>query len=139
MACCLFVYDCCFLLCCVICFCLRVGGGATPDVALERSPPASMSSDSGELPAGAVEGFRVPWTSSIALSRFVWAVQHGVGAGSGPRLECNRVVLSVWIRKLEISTLEGEGGASSLSADEAMLDLLVVSVRSGRIPKKVLI
>jgi hypothetical protein len=38
-----------------------------------------MSSDSVVLPLGAGSGPRVPWTSSVALSRFVCAVQLGVG------------------------------------------------------------
>jgi hypothetical protein len=98
-----------------------------------------MSSDSIGLPRGAGSGFRVPWVSSIALSRFVLAVHLGVGVGSGPLLECCRAALAVWIRKLNISACGSEGGAPASSADKAMLDWLVLSGRSGWTPKEVLV
>ena len=98
-----------------------------------------MSSEFVGLPRGAGSGPRVPWISSIALYRFVWAVQLGDGIGSDPRLECCRAALAVWIRKLEMSVNGSEGESPASSADEAMLDWLVVSVRSGWIPMEVLV
>ncbi len=98
-----------------------------------------MSSEFVGLPRGAGSGPHVPWTSSIALSRFVWAVQLSVGAGSGPRLGCYRVALAAWIRKLDILASGSEGGAPASNADEAMLDWLVVFVRSNWTPREVLV
>ncbi len=98
-----------------------------------------MSSDYVDLPHGAGSGPRVPWTSSIALSRFVWAVHLGSGVCSGPRLECSRAALSVWKRKMDISANECETGAPAPRADEALLDCLVVSVRRGWTPMEVLV
>ncbi len=98
-----------------------------------------MPSDSGGLPRGAGSGPRVPWTSSITLSRFVWAVQLGASIGSGPRLECYHAALAVFIRKLDVSANGSESGAPASSADEAMLDWLVVCVRSGLTPREVLV
>jgi hypothetical protein len=90
-----------------------------------------MSSGSVDLPLGAWSSPRAPRTFSIALSRFVWAVQLDAGVGIGPRLECCRVALAVWIRNLDISAIGSEGGAPASSSDEAILDWLVVSVLSG--------
>ena len=98
-----------------------------------------MSSNYVDLPLVAGSGPRVTWAYSIALSRFVWAVQLGAGVGSGPRVECCRAALAVWIRKLDISASGSEGGAPASSAAEAMLDWLVVFVRSGWTPKEVML
>ncbi len=109
---------------------MRVVGEAYSGVLLGRSSSGRMSSDSIVLPLGDGSGPRVPWTSLVALHRFVWAIQLGVGLGSGSRLECCRVALAVWLRKLDISVNGSESGAPVSSADEEMLDRLVVSVRS---------
>ena len=98
-----------------------------------------MSSASIGLPDGAGSGPRISWTSSIALSRFVWAVQLGVSLGNGSRVECCRGALAVWIRKLDISVDGIENGAPASSVDEAMLDRRVVSFRCGWTPKEVLV
>ena len=81
------------------------------------------------LPDGPRDGRRVAWTSSIVLSRFVLAIQLGARVGSGPRAECNRAALAVWIQKLDVSATWAEGGAPASSVNEAMLDWLVTSVR----------
>jgi hypothetical protein len=62
---------------------LRIGGKASPGVTVGRSYPYRLSSDFGVLPLGVGSSPRVPWTSSVALSRFVWAVQLEVVSGSG--------------------------------------------------------
>ncbi len=58
--------------------------------------------------------------------------------GIGPRVECCRAALAVWIRKLEVSAIGSESGAPASSADEAMLDWLVVFERCGWTPREVL-
>ena len=79
------------------------------------------------------------WTASLALTRFVWAVQHGDVVGDGVRGSCSRAALAVWIRKLHISSPRGEDGPTSVSVDDAMLDWLVSSVRCGWTSCEVLI
>ncbi len=90
------------------------------------------------LPPGAGRCLRVPWTSSVSLHRFVWAIQLDVGVGTGPRSDCDRAALCIWLRKLDISDSGSEGGAPASSPDEQMLDWLVASVRRGMTPKGVL-
>ena len=118
---------------------LRVVGEASSGVVLGRSSPNRMSSDSVVLPLGAGSGPRIPWTFLVAMHRYVWAIQLGVGLGSGPRLDCRRAALAVWLRKLDISVGGSESGAPVSSPDEEMLDWLVASVRKGWNPKEVLI
>ena len=120
--CCLCISDCCLVRCRLIVYLLLLGGGTSPGLFLERSAQVFMSSSSVGLPDGPESGPHVPWTSSIALSRFVMTVQLGVGVGSGPRVECRRAALAVWIRKLDVSANGCESGAPASSADEAMLD-----------------
>ena len=91
------------------------------------------------LPPSAGSWPRVPWTSSVALHRFVWAIQLDVGVSSGPRSDCDRAALSVWLRKLDISVCGSESGTLASSSDEQMLDWLVASVRGGMTPKGVLL
>jgi len=81
-------------------------------------------------------GRRVAWTSSVSLTRFVWVIQHG--SGLGPRAECSRAALAVWLRKLDLSTSRAEDDPSPPSAEESMLDWLVASVRLGWTPREVL-
>jgi len=52
-----------------------------------------MASVSISRPARPWDERRVALTSSVSLTRFVWAVHHG--SGVGPRAECSRVVLAV--------------------------------------------
>ena len=60
--------------------------------------------------------------------------------GSSPRVECCRVGLSVWIRKLvDVSANGSESGAPTPSADEAMLEWVVLYVRYGWTPKEVMV
>ena len=132
-------FDCCLVLCRLILFLLRVGGEASPGVVLGRSFLDLMPSDFVFRPLGARSGPRVPWTYSIALHRFVWAVQLGVGLGNDSQLECCRAALAVWIRKVDISVTGSKSGAPVSSADEEMLDWLVVFVRKGWTPKEFLI
>ena len=82
---------------------------------------------------------RGSWTSSVSLTRFVWAIQHGVVVGDGPRVRCSRAALAVWIRKVNAASPRGDEVPSSPSADESMLDLLVTSVRCGWTSREVLI
>jgi len=96
-----------------------------------------LSSVSMSLPGGAYGERRVAWTSSISIARFMWAVQYG--SGLGPRAECDRAALAIWLRKLNLSASRAENDLSLLSADEAMLDWLVTSVRLGWTPREVLI
>ena len=78
------------------------------------------------------------WTSSVSLTRFVWDVQHG--SGVGPRAECSRAALAVWIiRKLDVSTSRAEFDSASPSTDESVLDWLVTYVRLGCTPREVLV
>jgi len=82
---------------------------------------------------------RGSWTTSLALTRFVWVVQHGVVVGDGLRGRCSRAALAVWIRKLHISSPRMGDVPTSSSVDDAMLDWLVSSVRCGWTPCEVLI
>ncbi len=91
------------------------------------------------LPPSAGSCIRVPWTSSVSLHRFVWAIQLGVGVGTGPRSDYGRAALSVWLRKLDIFVSGSESGAPASSPDEHMLELLVAYVRGGMTPKGVLL
>ena len=91
------------------------------------------------LSAESWAGRRGSWTSSVSLTRVVWAVHHGDVVGDGPRGSCSRAALAVWIRKLNVASPRGDYVPSSPSADEAMLDLLVSSVRCGWTPREVLI
>ena len=84
-------------------------------------------------------GRRVSWTSFVALSRFVWAVQYGARVGDGPRASCSRVAPAVRIRKLKVTSSRGEDFSTSPNADEIMLDWLVTSVRFGWTPREVLV
>ena len=70
------------------------------------------------LPPSAGSCSRVPWTSSVSLHRFDWAIQLGVGVGNGPRSDCGRASLSIWLRKLDISASGSESGAPGSSPDE---------------------
>ena len=79
------------------------------------------------------------WTSSISLTRFAKAVQYGVGVGSGPRADCSRAALAVWIRKLNVSTSRVVDDSTPPSADEVMLDWLVTSVRFDWTPREVMV
>ena len=90
-------------------------------------------------PAGPRDGRRVAWTSYVALSGFVWAVQYGARVGDGPRVSCSRAALAVWIRKLNVTSPMGEDFPISPNADEAMLDWLVTSVRFGWTPQEVML
>jgi hypothetical protein len=65
---------------------------------------------------------RVAWTSSVALTRIVWAVQYGARVGDGPRVSCSRAALAVWIRKFNVTSPRGEDASASHSADEAVFD-----------------
>ena len=67
----------------------------------------------------------------------MWAVR--LGSGLGPRAECDRAALAVWLRKLDLSAPRDGGGLPPPSADEAMLDWLVSSVRLGWTPREVMI
>ena len=82
---------------------------------------------------------RVALTSSVTLTRFVWANHYGVGVGDGPRVSCSRAALAVWIRKLKVVSPRGADVTTSSNADEAMLDWLVTSVRFGWTPREVLV
>ena len=62
-----------------------------------------------------------------------------MGVGTGPRSDCDRVALSTWLRKLDISVGGSESGAPASSLDEEMLDWLVASVRRGMVPRGVLL
>jgi len=97
-----------------------------------------MSIDTIVLHVGAGGGPRIPWTSSVVLHRFVWAIKLGVGLGNGHRLDCRRAALVVWLRKLAILFSGSESGALVSSPDEQMLDWLMASVRGGLTPKEVL-
>ena len=97
-----------------------------------------MASLSLSCSAESRDGRRVAWISSVALTRFVWAVQYGVGMGDGPRVRCSRAALAVWIRKLKVVNERGADVPTSPSADEAMLDWLVTYVRFGWTPREVL-
>ena len=99
-----------------------LGGGTSPGLLLERLALAFLSASFVGLPGGPASGRRVPWTSSIALSRFVWAIQLSDGVLSGPRMECCRTALEVMIRKFDVSTNGSESGALASSDDEAMFD-----------------
>ena len=90
-------------------------------------------------PVGPWDGRRVAWTSFVALTRFVWAVQYGAGMGDGPRASFSRAAMAVWIRKLNVARSRGEGVPTSPSADEALLDWLVTPVRFGWTPREVLV
>ncbi len=79
------------------------------------------------------------WTSSVSLSRFVWAVHLGARAGSGPRADYSHAALAIWIRKLTVSAARAEGDSSVPNADETMLDWLVTFVRHGWTPREVLV
>ncbi len=68
----------------------------------------------------------------------MWAVQHGVVVGDGPRGNCSRAALAVWVRWLHIASTRGDEVSSSPSAEEAMLDWLVTYVRGGLTPRDVL-
>ena len=83
-------------------------------------------------------GSRGSWTDSLAITRFVWAVQHGAVVGDGVRGSCSRAALAVWIRKLQISSPRGGDVSISSSVDDVMLDWLVSSVRCGWTPIEVL-
>ena len=100
---------------------------------------AWMASVSFISPAESWDGRRVAWTSSVALTRFVWAVQYGVGVGDRPRVSCSRATLAVWIRKLKVVNPRGADVPTSPSADEAKLVWLVTSVRFGWTPREVLV
>ena len=91
------------------------------------------------LPPSAGNCIRVPWTSSVSLHRFVWAIQLGVSVGTGTRSDCDRASLSIWLRKLDISVIGCESGAPASSPDEQLLDWLVASGRGGMTPKGVLL
>ena len=58
---------------------------------------------------------------------------------SGPRVECCRSALAVWIQKLDVSANGSKSGVPASSADDAMLVWLVVSLRCGWTPREVLI
>ena len=117
---------------------LLVGEEASPCVGSRRSAIDRMASESVFLPCVAGSCPRCPWTSSISLHRFVWALHLDAGLGSSPRLECRRAALAVWLHKLDISVNGSESGAPASSPDEEMLDWLVVSVRSGWTPRAVM-
>ncbi len=95
-------------------------------------------SSSALLPPSAGSRLHVPWTSSVSLHRFVWAIQLDVSVGTGPRSNCDRAALSIWLRKLDISVSGCESGAPASSHDEQMLDWLVASVRGRVTPKGVM-
>ena len=105
-----------------------------PSFGLRRFLMASISIS---CPAGPWDGRRVAWTSSVSLTRFVWAVQHGIGVG--PRAECSRAAMAVWIRKLDVSTSRAEDDSASPITNEYMLDWLVTFVRLGWTPREVLV
>ena len=98
-----------------------------------------MMSSNVLLPPSAGSCLRVPWTSSVSLHRFVWAIQLDVGVGTGPRSDGGRAALSIWLRKLGFFVSGSESGAPASSLDEQMLDWLVASVREGMFPKGVLL
>jgi hypothetical protein len=62
-----------------------------------------------------------------------------VAVFTGPRSDCGRAALSVWLRKLDIFVSGSESGAPASSPNEQMLDWLVASVRGGITPKGVLL
>ena len=97
-----------------------------------------MASEYVVLPCFAGSCPRRPRTSFVSLHRFVWALQLGVGLGSGPRLECRRAALVFWLQKLDISVTTSESEAPESSSDEEMPGWLVASVRSGWTPRVVL-
>ena len=98
-----------------------------------------MASVSLSCSAGSGDGRRVAWTCAVALTRFVWAVQYGAGVGDAPRVSCSRATLAVWIRKPKAVVPRGVDGPTSPSADESMLDWLVIFVRFGWTPREVLV
>jgi hypothetical protein len=98
-----------------------------------------MSSSAFVVSAEPGDGRRGSWTASVALTRFVWAVQHGAVVGDGPRGSCSRAALAVWIRKLHVTSPRGDEVPSSPSVDDAILDWLVSCVRCGWTPCEVLI
>ena len=100
---------------------------------------ACMASVSLSCSAESWDGHRVAWTSYVALTKFVRAVQYGAGVGNGPRVSCSRAALAVWIRKLKVVNPRSSDVPSSPSADEAMLDWLVTFVRFGWTPREVLV
>jgi hypothetical protein len=65
-------------------------------------------------------------------------VQRGAGVGCGPQVDCCRFALSVWIRKLDVS-VNFESRVPASSADGAMFDWLVESVRCGWTPMEVVV
>ena len=67
-------------------------------------------------------GRRGSWTSSVSLTRFVWAVHHGVVVGDVHLVSCGRAAMAVSIRKLNVTIPRGDEVLASPSADEAMLD-----------------
>ena len=91
------------------------------------------------LPPSAGSCVRVPWPFSVSLHRFVWAIQFDVGVGTGPRSDCDRAALSIWLRKSNIYGSGSESGAPASSPDEEMLYWLVASIRGGMTPKGVLL
>ena len=62
-----------------------------------------------------------------------------MGVGTGPRSDCGRAALSVWLRKLDSSVSGSESGAPASSPDEQILDWLVAFVRGGMTPNEVLL
>jgi len=97
-----------------------------------------MTSVPFDLSAEPWTGRRGSWTSSVSLTRSVWAVQHGDVVEDGSRVSFSRAALAVWIRKLSVASPRGDEVSSSPKADEAMLDWLVISVRCGWTPREVL-
>ncbi len=80
-----------------------------------------MTSVSIALSAKPWAGRRGSWTTSVSLTRFVWAVQHGDLVGDhGSRVSCSRAAMTVWIRKLNIPSPTNDEAPASLIADEAM-------------------
>ena len=96
---------------------------------------SSSSVDAGE----ASDRRRGSWTTSVSLTRFVWAVPYGAVVGDGPRVSCSHAALAVWIRKLSVTIPKEDDPPTSPSADEVMLDWLVTSVRSGGTPLTVVV
>ncbi len=88
-------------------------------------------------PSVACDERHVFWTSSNSLARIVWAFRPGPRLG--PRAECEWAALPVWLRRLDLSASRDGEGLPPASADEAMLDWLVSSVRLGWTPREVLI
>ena len=101
---------------------------------------AMLSSDGLPLHAPVAAEQLGSWTSSVSLYGFVWAVKHSClsPASLNASLDPGRAALSVWVLGLNIRDFGGSGPPGSLRSDEEFLDWIVMSVRRGWTPRRVL-